>query len=191
MRAILLAALLVASPAVAQVACPAGPPPPGCPTTSPGFNAATICWAHDGKATTGANITLTGFKAYYGLNGSLTSSSAVNDPAARFTTLTGLAAGTYTFAMAAVAAAGESAKSCTVTKTVSDPPPLPTPPTMISVSSTRIDSDSWTCRDSSGAILTRHERQDKAQEACTNFAIANLGQSYVMQPSGYRIVARR
>ncbi|MGQ0836340.1 MAG: hypothetical protein ACT4O5_15750 [Gammaproteobacteria bacterium] len=57
------------------------------------------------------------------------------------------------------------------------------------VTSTRIDSASWTCRDTAGAILTSHERQDKAQEECTNRALKSPGTAFEIRPSGFRIVA--
>jgi hypothetical protein len=74
-------------------------------------------------------------------------------------------------------------------KTIVDP--APSPPTGITVASTRMEPDSWTCRDQAGAILSRHERADKAQESCTNFALASIGTPFEMRSSGYRIVAAR
>jgi hypothetical protein len=68
-------------------------------------------------------------------------------------------------------------------------PPTPGVPTNITVTSTRIEPSEWTCRDASGAILTSHTRQDTAQTACTNLAIASLGAIYEIRPSGYRISA--
>jgi hypothetical protein len=67
--------------------------------------------------------------------------------------------------------------------------PAPSQPTNITVASTRIEQYEWTCRDDAGAVLTTHTRQDKAQESCTNLALANLGKSFEMRPSGYRIAA--
>jgi len=126
----LFAALLlcVSSIARAQAPCPAAPPPPGCPTTASGPNSAQLCWAHDGKATDGSTISLTGFRAYFGLNGSLTNSSSVSGGATRAALLTGLAPGLYTFAVAALAGTSEGDKSCTVTKLVAGSAP-PNPPT--------------------------------------------------------------
>jgi hypothetical protein len=57
------------------------------------------------------------------------------------------------------------------------------------ITSTRIESASWTCRDASGAVLTTHERQDKAQEECTNRALKSPNTTFEMRPSGFRIVA--
>ena len=85
-------------------------------------------------------------------------------------------------------AAGNSAYSNTASTVVA--PPTPSTPTNITVTSTRIEPASWTCRDQAGAVLSSHERQDKAQESCTNYALANLGSAFEMRPSGYRIVAR-
>lgn len=87
------------------------------------------------------------------------------------------------------AAPGNSAFSGIATTTVA--PPTPQQPTSITITSTRIDPASWTCRDASGSILSSHERQDKAQESCTNYALASLGTAFEMRASGYRIVARR
>lgn len=70
-------------------------------------------------------------------------------------------------------------------------PPQPQQPTGITISSTRIEPASWTCRDQSGVILSSHERPDKAQEACTNFALASVGTPFELRSSGYRIVAHR
>lgn len=104
----------------------------------------------------------------------------------------GLSDGAHAWVVTARVGTGpESAKSGSASKTIAPAPIVPPgPPTNVTVASTRIDPDSWTCRDESGAILTRHERQDKAQESCTNFALANLGVAYEMRPSGFRIVAR-
>jgi hypothetical protein len=90
-------------------------------------------------------------------------------------------------ATARIATGPESTQPSPFTKNITEP--APAPPSDITVASTRIDPDSWTCRDSGGAILSRHERADKAQESCTNFALANLGKPFEMRPSAYRIVA--
>jgi len=105
---------------------------------------------------------------------------------------TGLSDGAHTWVVTARVGTGpESVKSTAASKTIPPAPVVPPgPPTNITVASTRIDPDSWTCRDENGAVLSRHERQDKAQESCTNFAIANLGKTFEMRPSGFRIVAR-
>jgi hypothetical protein len=57
------------------------------------------------------------------------------------------------------------------------------------VTSTRIESAEWTCLDYSGAVLSSRTRADKAQEACSNRALAAPGQVFEMRPSGYRITA--
>lgn len=57
------------------------------------------------------------------------------------------------------------------------------------LSSTRVEAAEWTCRDQSGAVLSSHTRQDKAQEACSNRALATPGAVFEMRPSGYRIAA--
>jgi hypothetical protein len=84
----------------------------------------------------------------------------------------------------------------TIPAQIGDPPtPLPAciPPAVLPASavlSTRIESAEWTCRDSAGAILSSHTRQDKAQESCTNRALAAPGVAFEIRPSGYRIVAQ-
>lgn len=102
---------------------------------------------------------------------------------------TNLAPGTHTWLVTARVGTGpESGKSNAASKTVD--PPVPNPPSNLTVTSTRIEAAEWTCRDATGAVLSSHVRQDKAQEACTNLALANVGLSYEMRPSGYRISAR-
>lgn len=120
-----LVALLVFTCARAQSPCPATPPPPGCPTTPSGANSVQLCWAHDGKATDGAAIALTGFKAYFGLNGALTNSQSFAGGTTRNGLLTGLAPGLYTLSVSALAGTVESDKSCTVTKLVAGASPNP------------------------------------------------------------------
>jgi hypothetical protein len=46
------------------------------------------------------------------------------------------------------------------------------------VTSTRIESAEWTCRDSSGAVLSSHTLADKAQEACSNLALPAPGHAF-------------
>lgn len=60
------------------------------------------------------------------------------------------------------------------------------PPT---VTSTRIESAEWTCRDSAGAVLSPPPRDDQAPEACSSLALAAPGQVFEMRPSGDRIAA--
>lgn len=133
-RALFAALLLCASFAARAQPCPAAPPPPGCPTAPSGPGSARLCWAHDGNATDGAPISLSGFKAYYGLNGSQTSSQNVSGGTTRNALLTGLAPGLYTLSVAAMAGTVESARSCTVTKLVAgvaaNPPTVPQPVTV-------------------------------------------------------------
>lgn len=85
-------------------------------------------------------------------------------------------------------AAGNSTFSNVAATTVA--PPTPQQPTNITITSTRIGMSEWECIDAAGAVLSQHTRQDKAQESCTNYALANLGRAFEMRPSGYRIVAR-
>lgn len=59
------------------------------------------------------------------------------------------------------------------------------------VTSTRIESAEWTCRDSSGAVLSIHTRADKLQEACNDHALGAPGQAFEMRPSGDGITAAK
>lgn len=183
MRLIVALLAIAAAPVCAQVPCTS--PVANCPAGGP--NAATLCWTHDGSGSVGQ------FKAYYGLNGALTSTALVTGASVRTMTLTGLAPGLYTFAVSALGGGGESPKSCTATKQVmaaTVPPPVTPTPTTLTVSSTRIDAAEWTCRDAAGVILSSHTRQDTAQTACTNLALKNPGKVYELRPSGYRISAQ-
>ena len=125
MRLLFAGMCLLAAFAVGAQPCPAGPLPAGCPTTAVGANSARLCWEHDGKATDGSTISLTGFKAYYGLNGAQTSFQSVSGGTARSSLLTGLTPGLYTFSVSALAGSMEGAKSCTTTKLVAGLPPNP------------------------------------------------------------------
>lgn len=64
-------------------------------------------------------------------------------------------------------------------------------PAAAQITSTRIESASWTCRDTEGRVLSSHERQDKAMEACTNRALKSPGTKYEVRPSGFWIVAQQ
>jgi len=57
------------------------------------------------------------------------------------------------------------------------------------IETTREDAIEWTCEDAAGTILSNHTRQDKAQSACTNRALADPGTPYFFRPSAYRVVA--
>jgi hypothetical protein len=54
------------------------------------------------------------------------------------------------------------------------------------VSWTRIESAEWTCRDSSGALLSSGTQAHNAHETCGNRALAAPGQVFEMSPIGYR-----
>jgi len=82
----------------------------------------------------------------------------------------------------------DSVQAAPASKDIVEPPP--SPPTNITVASTRIDPYEWTCRDSSGAVLTNHRSAVEAQTECTNRAVAALERVFEIRPSGYRIVAR-
>lgn len=97
-----------------------------------------------------------------------------------------LSEGTHYFVATAIVGGVESVFSNSASKTIAaQPAPTPT-----RVTSTRIEAAEWTCRDANGVILTSHTRQDKAQEECTNRALANPGVTYEIRPSGYRIIAQ-
>jgi hypothetical protein len=185
MRALLLAALLWAGNSFAQT-CPVAPSSP-VPRDQ-----ARITWQRPTHNTDGSTIPASTVFTYTLYRRTGSTDTAVCTTNGELAGQTGLAVGTHTWVVTARAGSGpESGKSAPGSKTVDAPPvPTPNPPGGITVASTRIDPDSWTCRDENGAILSRHERQDKAQESCTNFAIASLGKPYEMRPSGFRIVAR-
>ncbi|MEH2588335.1 hypothetical protein V1273_002174 [Bradyrhizobium sp. AZCC 1721] len=54
---------------------------------------------------------------------------------------------------------------------------------------TSTESALWRCRDSSGAALSRHTGADRAEEACSNHALAPPGQALEMRPSSFGITA--
>jgi hypothetical protein len=150
---------------------------------------AQLSWQAPTTNTDGSALSdLAGFKVYWGqAQGSYTSSQTISSAAGLSYTVGGLCDGTWYFVVTSVnAAQTESAYSNVASKTFA-PSSGGAPPT---VTSTRIESAEWTCRDSSGAILTSHTRQDKAQESCTNRALAAPGTVFELRPSGYRIVAQ-
>lgn len=69
-------------------------------------------------------------------------------------------------------------------------PPTPEAPSNITVTSTRIGSAEFECLSGAGAVISRHTRQDKAEESCINQALANLGTAFEVRPSGYRWIAQ-
>jgi hypothetical protein len=181
-----LALACFALPAFAQLpACPAAPADP-IPRDQ-----ARLAWVRPGAMTDGNVIAPTVVITYTVYERVGTTDTARCTTTNTSAGQTGLTDGAHTWVVTARIGSGlESAKSGSASKTIPPSTTTPAPPTNVTVASTRIDSDSWTCRDSSGAILSRHERQDKAQESCTNYALANLGTPYEMRPSGYRIQAR-
>lgn len=183
MRHVFAALLLLTSFSVQAQTCPASPADP-VPR-----DAARLSWTRPTTNTDGSAIAATTVLTYtvYERVGTTDTMRCTT------TTVTagqvGLAVGSHTWVVTARIGTGpESPKSNAATKTI--PEATPGAPGNVTVASTRIDPDSWTCRDESGAILSRHERQDKAQESCTNYALASLGKPFEMRPSGYRIVAR-
>lgn len=180
MRYLLAALAVLASfAAEAQPACPAAPSVP-VPRDQ-----ARLTWTAPTQYTDNTPIvagTVLTFTVYRDGTANCTTTGSVAGQLA-------LTVGTHSWTVTARVGTGpESPQSASASKTI--PAPTPGAPTGITVASTRIESDSWTCRDESGAILSRHERADKAQESCTNFALSSLGTPYEMRPSGYRIVAR-
>lgn len=105
------------------------------------------------------------------------------------TSYTGLAVGTHWFTASAVVNGVESVQTAPVSKAIA--PPVPQPPTNLTVDVTLVGSSGWTCNDPTGANpSSNHVRQDQAQERCTNLAVANVGKPFEMRPGGvYRIVA--
>lgn len=173
--------LLVPFAAFGQT-CPVGPPDPVAD------NAVRLNWSAVTTNTNGTPIVGTVTYTVYKRVG--TTDTVVCTTTATNAGQSNLAVGTHSYVVSARVGTGpESAKAGPVSKAVAAP--IPNEPPNLTIASTRIGPDSFTCRDAAGNVLTRHERQDKAQESCTNLAIANLGKPYDVIPSGYRIEARQ
>jgi hypothetical protein len=184
----LLALLAVLMPCAAFAQLPTCPVAPSDPIPR---DAARLTWVRPATYTDGSAIPTSTVFTYtlYERSGTLdTARCTTNGELAGQTALT---VGTHTWLVTARVGAGpESVKSNPASKTVDPLPQVPNPPTNLTVTSTRIDAVEWTCRDATGAVLSGHTRQDKAQEACTNLALASLGTPFEIRPSGYRLVAR-
>jgi hypothetical protein len=187
MRVIVAAALLLASFAAhAQTTCG-----PASTVTPQPWNEVRLNWMAPTTLTNGQPIPSGTVLTYtvYRRSGTATTFTAICTTTASVTAIPNQPVGANTYTVTAkTATSAESGQAIPhANKTVTEP--APNPPTSLTIASTRIEPDSWTCRDGAGLILTRHERQDKAQESCTNFALANVGVPFEMRPSGYRIVA--
>lgn len=192
MRAIAGLLLLIAFPAYSQTLPACGP---ASTVTPQPYNEARLSWVAPTTFTNGQTMpagTVLTYTVYRRTGTTTTTFTAICTTTAVATALASQPIGlnTYTVTAKTPTSAESSQAIPHANKTVTDPNPTPNPPANLTIASTRIDPDSWTCRDEFGAILSRHERQDKAQESCTNFALANLGRAFEMRPSGYRIVAR-
>lgn len=165
-----------------------------------GQGSATLSCTPPTQNSNGTPLTdLASYKFYEGMTQGSYSNSVVRPSSSGCGyVFSNLAAGTHYFVASSINATGvegmfSNVASKTIAGTTPPPPPPPPPPpvpTALAVTSTRIDAAEWTCRDSAGVILTSHTRADKAQEACTNFALKNPGKVYEMRPSGYRITAQ-
>lgn len=69
--------------------------------------------------------------------------------------------------------------------------PAPGAPSNLTITATQVGGSNWTCRSATGEILSSHTTPHKAQESCTNQALAHVGSEYRAQPDGYiRILAQ-
>ena len=173
---------------------------PGSPTVQVGDQ--TLTWNHPTTNTDGSPLALSDIAntAILRAAGCTTAEvlagvmTLVPAPA-NSVTLQGVPEGTWCYGARTAAVNGNmSALSNIATATVDvpdpEPEPEPEPQPAAAFTSTRIESADWTCRDSSGAVLSSHQRQDKAMEACANRALAEPGAVFEIRPSGYRIVAQ-
>lgn len=172
------------------------------PPTS-GTGSVSLSWTPPTENEDGTPLTdLAGYRLYYGAtSGDYTAQVDITDRTATSYIVESLAPGTWYFALTAVNAAGaESAKSNEAMANVVAGETVPLAPTWnippapsssaATITSTRIDASEWTCRDSSGVVLSSHTREDKAFEACANRALAAPGTAFEIRPSGYRVIAQ-
>jgi hypothetical protein len=101
---------------ITSSAAPPPPPPPPPPVTG----SAALTWTPPTLNTNGTALTnLTGYRILYGTSPTaLTQSIQVSTPTATSHTVTGLASGTWHFAIVAVASTGEAAPTNTASKVV-------------------------------------------------------------------------
>lgn len=101
---------------------------------------ATLTWTAPTQNTDGTPLTdLAGYKIYYGTSATaLTTVGTISSPTATTTVIPSLGVGTWYFAMTAFNAAGaESARTATVSKVITAPPPkVPNPPGGLTVTVT-------------------------------------------------------
>jgi hypothetical protein len=187
-------ALFAALPALGQTCAPAST------ATPQPANEARVSWQRPATYADGTALPTTVALTYtlYRRTGTSGSFAALCTTTATSTALASQPVGQQFYTVTAkTATSGESAQATPPgSKTIADPPPGT--PTNITVVSNRVEPESWTCRDEAGVIISSHQRQDKAQEACTNQAIAALlagsaqqSPPFEMRSSAYRIVARR
>jgi hypothetical protein len=175
--------LLVGSVAQAQTACPAAPVDPVA------RDAARLSWQRPAIYTDNTAIPAAVVLTYtlYRRVGRV--DTAVCTTAALSAGQVGLAVGTHTFVVSAREGAGaEGPRSNAASKTVAAPP-SPGAPLNLTIAATQVGGN-YTCRTATGEVLTSHTTPYKAQEACTNQAVAHVGDEFRVQPDGYlRIVA--
>jgi hypothetical protein len=175
--------LLVGSVAQAQTACPAAPADP-VPR-----DAARMSWQRPTLYTDSTAIPSTSVLTYTLYRRVGTVDTAMCTTNATGAGQYGLAVGTHTFVVSAREGAGaEGPKSNAASKTVAAPP-SPSAPLNLTIAATQVGGN-YTCRTAAGEVLTSHTTPHKAQESCTNQAVAHLGDEFRVQPDGYlRIVA--
>jgi hypothetical protein len=197
MRYLFLIAALAALPVYAQTLPTCGPASTATPQP---WNEARVSWTApttyaNGQAfPTGTVLTYTVYRRVgaTGTFGALCTTQATS------TALASQPVGSVFYtATARIGAGVESTQGAPPgNKTIVDP--APSPPTGITVASTRMEPYEWTCRDSSGVVITNHRSAVEAQTSCTNKAIESLlggtarqSATFEMRPSGYRFVAQR
>jgi hypothetical protein len=178
-----LALALIGFGAHAQTTCPV---PPADPIAR---DAARMTWQRPTLYTDNTAIPSTSVLTYTLYRRVGTVDTAICTTNATGAGQSGLAVGRHTFVVSAREGAGaESPKSNAASKTVAAPPP-PSAPLNLTIAATQVGGN-YTCRTAAGEVLTSHTTPHKAQEACTNQAVAHLGDEFRVQPDGYlRIVA--
>lgn len=183
----LLAGLLalVALPALAQPlpACQPGPADP-VPRDQARLNWQRPTTFVDGTAIPASTVLTTTIYRRVG-----TTDTAVCETTALVAGFINLPAGTHQWvATVRTPTSIESPRSNVAEKIVRDPQPSAP---VLTVSSTLVGDAAYQCRDAAGNVISRNTRADKAQEACTNAALASVGTPYEVHSGGFlRIVAR-
>jgi hypothetical protein len=184
MRTLIAGVLLLASfAAQAQTVCPV---PPADPVAR---DAARMTWQRPTLYTDNTAIPSTSVLTYTLYRRVGTVDTAICTTNATGAGQLGLAVGTHTFVVSAREGQGaEGPKSNAASKTVA-PPPSPGAPINLTIAATQVGGN-YTCRTAAGEVLTSHTTPHKAQESCTNQAVAHVGDEFRVQPDGYlRIVA--